>query len=364
MADLFNDVYRGEIFLASRCLQHENNIIAFCKSQLQLLGYRSSEQHPKVWYRGDRTVVICLVDDIDTCSDRWSAGMGSKFDRNTVVITDNYVCVPTEYQVLRLPDSFFGIYHHDPSLDHWTPDRRFNFSINRLDTKRVLLYLELRSRTMRLALPAQQGITCENMDYVNFNCWHESSRSSQDTQDLRRNLANEWQNLPQNLQTTYQAAYDTALPHMPYCNHDLSHEQSHLRAWLNIVVETYSSDSNIALSEKTFRALTLPVPWIIYGGRHIIAYLRSLGFDTLDDLVSHKYDGSMELGTADYGDKMVDFIWQGTETVDQMRASDFTQMAQRCMVAAQKNRAILSSMSSQLPEDLAHWWCRAVAIIK
>jgi hypothetical protein len=130
---------------------------------------------------------------------------------------------------------------------------------------------------------------------------------------------------------------------------------------MNIVMETYSSDTTIALSEKIFRALCLPVPWIVYSGKHTVAYLHSLGFDVMQDVVEHKYDGMIENRTADHGDKMVVFLYEGVEAVERMQAE---QPSQRAEQAARINQQRLQDMKAAWPADFAAWWPTVVERIK
>ena len=143
---------------------------------------------------------------------------------------------------------------------------------------------------------------------------------------------------------------------MPYVNHNLTQEQAHTQSWLNIVMETYSADNTIALSEKTFRALCLPVPWQLYAGRNTVARLHSLGFDTLQDIITHRYDPMIENRTAAYGDKMVDFLFEATENVQNLETQDFETLAQRCQQAAEHNQQLLAFMRHNWPRDFAQWW--------
>jgi hypothetical protein len=360
MTDLYHQIYQGEIFQKSQCIWHENTLMNFFRSNLLSLGYKPLSDNNKVYQRGTRQVVICLVDDFSTCSTNHNTSLPYLFDKDTVVITDNYITVPTQYQVCQLPPSFFGIYNHTPSDAKWNPDRRFNFSVNRLDTKRMLVLLEIWNRVM---LMAADGFTVDNLDYINFNCWAWSGDNGS-VSGLKENFTQQWQQLELHYQEVYQHVYEDLLPHMPFCNHDLDHKQSHLQAWANIVIETYSSDTTVALSEKTFRALCLPVPWIVYAGKHTVAYLHSLGFDILHDAISHEYDGMIVNKTAAYGDKMVDFIFEGHDAVEKFKAMPWPELSQRCEQAAQHNQTLLAQMQSNWPIDFANWWPSVIEKIK
>ena len=355
MVDLYHKIYDGEVFQQSQCIAQENTLMDFFRNMLSALGYESVLQNHKVWRKNNRTAVICLVDDVSTCSQDYSRTLPYLFDANTVVITDNKITVPTQYIVRQLPTSFFGIYHYRPATSQWQPNRRLNFSVNRLDTKRLLLMLEIWHR-------CRLNSELSSLDYINFNCWSWSGDNST-TQGLQSNFVREWQSLDAIYHSVYQQSFDELAPRMPLLNHDLTHEQSHVSSWLNVVAETYSSDSNIALSEKIFRAMCLPVPWIVYSGKHTVAYLRSLGFDVLPDLVTHCYDSVIENKTAAYGDKMVDFVFDGTDAVTRMRGQDFEQLRLRTAQAASHNQNVLATMRSRWPADFAAWLPTVIQVL-
>jgi hypothetical protein len=351
MTDLYHSIYENEIFVKSRCIWHENTLLDFFRSQLIGLGYTAVDDSNKTWRRGDQTVIVCLVDDFTTCNTNYDLALPYMFDRDTVVITDTWCGVPTQYQVAQLPDSFFGIYSHQPERLPWQPQRRFNFAVNRLDAKRMLLLLELKLRSKKYP---------EDTDYINFNCWAWDGDNS-NVQELQANFQRQYQLLGLRYNKIYEHTYHKLIDAMPYLNHKLSQAQVHRSAWMNIVMETYSSDNTVALSEKTFRALCLPVPWKLYSGRHTVARLASLGFDTLADTVTHRYDSMIENRTAAYGDKMVDFLFEATENVQQFQQHNITE---RCAEAAEHNISLLQSMQQQWPSDFAAWWPGVLEKIK
>lgn len=360
MKDLYHDIYTSEVFKQTQCIWHENTTLDFFRSLLTALGYRSTGGSNKVWQRGDRTVVVCLADDIATCGpmDR-ILPMAQLFDPKTVVITDNLVNSPTQYRVIQLPESYFGIYNYAPQKAEWKPERRFSFSVNRIDYKRMALFLELTSRT---TIPNSRDLDLER-DFVNFNCW--AWDSSNDTPEaLQQNFANVMGFISDNLKRVYQKAYDEMLPRMPYRNHNKSMEEMHLHAWMNMVMETYSGDTVVALSEKLFRALVTPVPWIVYGGRYTVAYLRQLGFDVLDDLVQHRYDYELENDTGEFGDKMVDFVREGHDAIENFKQMPWEEVSQRCQSAAAHNQQLLAKMQHSWPSDFAAWLPKVIDQIK
>jgi hypothetical protein len=222
-----------------------------------------------------------------------------------------------------------------------------------MDAKRLLLFLELQMRSMD-----QPG--AEQLDYVNFNCWSWDGDNNSGA-GLLSNFKHQYNQLEEQFQQVYNNTYTQLLSKIPFRNHTLEHENAHVRAYLNVVMETYSSDTTIALSEKTFRALCLPVPWIVYSGKHTVAYLNSLGFDVLSDVVEHKYDSMIENKTAAYGDKMVDFLFEGVEAVDRMQADRPWMRAEQ---AARINQQRLNQMKTAWPSDFAAWWPTVIEKIK
>lgn len=345
MLNDYREVYDDTVFAQSRCIDIENNLLDFLGFSLSNLGYRRSDYNPKVWQRGDKTVVTCLVDDYISCTKNYSATLPYMFDSNTVVITDNFVQTPTQYSVCQLPVSFFGIYAHVPDAK-WNPQRRFSFGVNRIDNKRILLMLELALRS---------EFFDHNTDYINFNCWDWNGDNTT-KQGLAKNFADQYRSLNADYKKVYQSTYDRIVSSMPIQNYDIPHEEIYTASWLNIVMETYSSDNTVTLSEKTFRAMCLPVPWQLYAGRNAVAYLHSLGFDTMQDLVTHRYDPMIENRTAAYGDKMVDFLFEATENVQNLQQQEFESIAQRCQLAAERNQQLLALMRYNWPRDFARWW--------
>lgn len=353
---LSQDIYDNDIFKSSNCIWYENSLMDFIGGTLQLLGYTKTDPSRKVWQRGERKVVVCLVDDITTCNApdmaiNPDANPQRRFDKNTIVITDNHIGFPTVYDVCQLPTSFFGIYYHEPEIQTWQPDRRLNFSVNRIDFRRLKLFLELQNRTYMLP----DDLDLDNLDYINFNC---VDRRFDNTtpQSRRANLQriyfdDEFQKIAT---TMDRQMFEKFQSQIPYCNHNLSHEQAHVSAWLNVVIETYSSNNPIiALSEKTFRALSLPVPFTLYASKYALVYLQKIGFDVMPDIVPHYYDSMTEYNNGEFGDKIVDFIYESTSTVDKIQRNP---PVQRCIDAAQHNRNLLKQMRQNWPTDFAVWW--------
>lgn len=358
MVDLYHAIYDGEIFQKTHCIEQENNLMDFFRNVLTNLGYSPTDTNRKIYQREHRKVVICLVDDIVTCTREFRVPYC--FDKDTTVITDNWINCPTQYKVLRLPDSFFGIYSYSPNEDAWQPDRRFTYSVNRIDDKRLTLFLELAASSPK----TDEGPDFEK-NYVNFNCWSWIWAENNSTDvGLRTNFLKQFRSLNKNYQTAYNFYLGYFLEKMPYKNYDGTLESVHTKSWVNAIVETYSSDTTVALSEKTFRALVTPAPWILYAGKHAVARLNSLGFDTINDLVNHRYDSMLENFSIKYGDKSTEFIADGAELIERLQSQDFATVSARFKQAAEHNQQLLANMKSQWPADFAAWLPEVIEKIK
>jgi hypothetical protein len=215
---------------------------------------------------------------------------------------------------------------------------------------------------MFLELSMRSEYLGTDLDYINFNCWRWGGDNESDT-GLTDNFDNQYRELESQYHAVYDATYNRLHDTIPYRNHNMSQEQAHVKSWLNIIMETYSSDNTIALSEKIFRALCLPTPWQVYSGRNTVSYLHSLGFDTMQDIVTHKYDMMIENRTAAYGDKMVDFLFEATENVQTLQAQDFDTVASRAQQAAQHNQELLAWMRYNWPRDFARWWPTVLEVL-
>ena len=331
-------VHNGEIWTQSQCLSHEHNINTAIYQIVQSAGF-SATNDPRIWRKGDHTVIVCLVDDIRSCNSDYHRDLPYLYDTNTTVITDNYLTCPTQYRVIRLPASFLGIYHYVPENQVWWPKRDFSFAVNRIDQRRFMVMLEL-----GLRVHLHRG-------YVNFNCYRPGDSAEISKQQSLEYWSEHWDHASDEDRAHYQKSYELLTEQMPVRNYEVEHDVIFTRSYVNIVTETYSSDNNVALSEKIFRALVTPAPWTVLSGRYTVAYLETLGFDTLSDLVTHNhYDRLIEVQ-----DKTRIFIWKSLETAKAIKTQDLDQIKARCLVAAEHNQRLLASMAEQWPQDFAQW---------
>jgi len=279
--------------------------------------------------------VVSLVDDLWDCANDRFQDTPYLFDCDTTVITDNFLNCPSVYRIYRAPPSFYGIYSYTPDNQEWTPNRDYTFAINRQDYKRMQVLLQLHQ---------DLGL---DLGYVNFNCQIGGERLA--PADVRREaFVNEA--MAHSGSTQERNAFLKLANQVPIKNHDLEHDSVYNQSWLNIMVETYSSDNVISLSEKTFRCLVTPVPWITYSGRYTIAKLRELGFDVLDDLVDHSYDRLLETQH-----KIPNFVISAKKTIAHIKNIPWAQAKSRCQAAAFHNQNLLADLSRIWQDNRDVW---------
>lgn len=336
------ETYQDEIWQKSKCLQLENALVSDIEKTLVEAAWIETTRvgTKSLWKRGDHSVVVSIVDDLqDIVPDRMQK-LTRAFDSNTVVITDNYISCPTNYSVLPLPKSFLGIYSYR-TKHRWNPQRDFSFGVNRMDFKRIQVLGQLHQ-----LLDVDSG-------YVNFNCFEAWERHS-------KNACNRFQAYLEHCADNNERELLMQLSgRMPLCNYTESHDEIYTKSWLNIVVETYSSDYVASISEKIFRCLVTPAPWIVFAGCHTVAYLESLGFDTLSDIVDHRYDCLREAQH-----KLANFGQVAADTITQLKWHEFGQLQSRCQNAANHNAALLETLRTQWPEDKQHWLTQLANQIK
>lgn len=343
----FYTINKGEAYSKSQYMFQEQMLASFFTAQLINLGYASQEPTGRVWAKGSKKVIVCLSDDMFTFGTGSATPANYKLDQDTTVITDNTVLGITKYNILKLPDSYFGIYGYTPECQEWTPNRRFNFSVNRFDKQRLLIFLELINQTDGLANLLLQ-------DYTNFNVFVPNGENTK-IENIQYNFLKIWKEVDNSIQPAFQSFVDQLADKIPLRNHTLTHEQAHTNAWMNVIVETYAGDLNRTVSEKTFRALLTPVPWTIYACRYTVEMLKSLGFDVLDDIVDHSYNKVLQCTSVDGIEKIQKFIAASIENQQRIENMDFNTVKARCQQAATQNQQLLATMRKRWPVDFANW---------
>ena len=208
-----------------------------------------------------------------------------------IVITDNHPLQPTAGKRISVLPEFWGQWHFEPEYEDRNSSISYNCFMNR----------ERGDRDRVFALLKQRNI------------------------------------LDKGLVSYLDRDYDTVNSHGTL-------EQCIIDTNVSLILETYTRDEAIVFSEKIFRALQLPRPWLLYCSPFSIELLRSHGFDVLDDMVNTEYD------TEKNHWMRLDIILDQLEAfIDrQYTPNDY----QRFKQAAKHNQQLLASLLHSWPEKL------------
>jgi hypothetical protein len=336
--------YNNQVFRDSGCLRREHALISLIEDMLRDCGYQTDSQH--VWYLDQIRVILAIVDDIEHVNYAHSEDFLGDLSPNDIVITDAWPNRPLNCRLILLPNSWFGIYAHQPKIQH-DVTHPFVLPINRIDYNRAFLAIR-----MCFDQVLHKGL-------VNFNCVDRTQGPEQDL-DQRRHR---WQQFSADVVEwygdKYQRSRDDLCGVMPLRNHELDHDSACQRGALQVVVETYCSDYTVCLSEKIFQALCLPRPWIVLAGTWTVARLRQLGFDVLDDMIDHSYDRERM-----NDDKIVHLSGLTRAWAEQFTLEDWPQLEPRCQQAADHNRHRLLELRRDWAQDQANVLARIAATIQ
>ena len=342
--DPFYNIGQGEIYQKSMCMTHEHVLANFFSSMLINLGYNTTDPARRIWTNTTHKVIVCLSDDFIICEGDRTKSPSDWFNCNTTIITDNYITFNPGYKVFVLPTSYFGVFNYQPELQIFNPTHRFGFCVNRLDSQRELVFLELIQTVGGLNSLLEK-------DLVNFNAW-DSMGSNNSVEDIKFNFSKYWKQIENFVGSQYQDQIVELIEHLPVKNHALTVEQVHIHSWLNLVVETYAGNFTIAFSEKIFRALVTPAPWMLYGAKDAINHLRTMGFDVLDDIVCHNYDADTHDAPCNQ-QKIKSFMNSALSNYNKLRSVEFDTVKISCIRAANHNQKLLQKLQQSWPGDFA-----------
>lgn len=212
-------------------------------------------------------------------------------DDADIVVTDNHYLQPINGKVISVLPEFWGQWHFEPEYE----DRESSIS---------------------------------------YNCFMNRERGDRDrvfTLLKQRNI------LDKGLVSYLARDYDTVNQHGTL-------EQCIIDTNISLILETYTRDNTIVFSEKIFRAIQLPRPWLLYCSPYSIELLRSHGFDMLDDMVNADYD------TEKNHWMRLDLILDQLETFIDRKYTpkDYERFKQ----AAKHNQQLLASLLYGWPEKL------------
>jgi hypothetical protein len=255
-----------------------------------------------------------------------------------VLVTTNWISpssLDSKYYE-QLPSSWYGVYAGKVDIIDHTPTKSFNCFINRMDPVRQSWLYQFVRRDI-----FDQGYISFNMDitrHIQLNlCVPDQTPLQVFDQQFEQHFSN-----------IFWAEHKFIRPQVPYRNFEIDNLNLIIMdSKFGIVLETYFDRNEvITFSEKIFRHLKLPRPWIIFSHQHAVKYLRNMGFDVLDDIVDHSYD-SIEFDI----NRQVKLL----DIAEQLCKINFTTaLVTRLKQAAAHNQQLLSTMLSTWYQDIDH----------
>jgi hypothetical protein len=251
--------------------------------------------------------------------------LAEKFSKVYLITEQDSLSVSKNVSVCVVPDDFYGVYYYDKELSaHSEIFRQYNCFINRIDVLRQKFFYQLYANDLL------------ELGYVSFRMKRSPDVyypgvTDKDAFDY--------------FHAQYWSAFDWIKPELdkivPYVNFDTDQDlfDLTLQSKFSIVIEAHPERTDAkVMSEKIFRAIQTPRPWLLFASTGCVNKLRRLGFDVFDDLVDHSYD---ELDTAVNANSNIDIIVQEAKRLMHLKTTPA--VIQRFEDGYKHNRTILKS---------------------
>jgi hypothetical protein len=239
-------------------------------------------------------------------------------DFDNIYVTDNHPISPTQSLMISVLPEFWSIWQFDPVFENQPASRGFNCFMNRPRGSRNIIFYELIKRGL-----IDQGL-------ISYNC-------------EPKELEQEYQNAEF---FHYQTQHETAKALVPFNSVEScgTLEQCIIDSKISLVAETYTSDSHTVFSEKIFRCLQLPRPWLLYCSPGSIELLQTHGFDVMSDWMDISYDQ-----IDDHFDRLDAILTQLENTINkEYSTQDYDRFDQAC----DHNRTLLKTLADRWPDKL------------
>ena len=286
-------------------------VVQIITNAIQQQGFNIVQQdsnnysYPYIFVRDGQSLHCRFVD---------SVFLSGLVEQTSIVITDNIPLQPAAGKLISVVPEFWHIWHFEPKYQERAPTWGYNCFMNRPRGDRSVVFYELIKRNM-----LTKGL-------VSFNLTDDEYQKQFVQADLTR----------------YSREHNQAS--VPYNNLTGALEQCIIDSNVSLVLETYVSDSHAVFSEKIFRSLQMPRPWLLYCSPQSVGYLRNYGFDVLDDYIDHTYDNICDHHTR------LNIILDQLDALigKRYRDLDFERFAR----AAEHNQLLLSEFTQAWPSKL------------
>ena len=253
---------------------------------------------------------------------------------NTIVVDSDV----DKNLIEKTADSFYGVYYHPYDVSNFNIHKDFNCFINRMDTiRQSWLYQLIRRQLLDL------GYVSFNMDISRIPELNGLTLFQAFEKQFNEQLK------------IFRPEHEKICNQVPYKNFNDNGDLTEiiLDSKFSIILETYFHNNNlVTFSEKIFRCLQLPRPWVLYSHKHAVHYLRVMGFDVLDDIVDHSYD-TIEFAI----ERQVEIL----NLVEKLVNLDIIPLQTRLRQAAEHNQQLLKKFADTWQDDFQETISRALA---
>jgi len=191
-----------------------------------------------------------------------------KEDQRDYYITDGVVN-SLDWKTIILAPEYFGVYHYNFNYVNSKPTKKFNCFINR--------GCEFRQSWM------YQFVRRSLLDHGNISYWCENRLGTLSASEHFEMLliGNE----------IFKDEHQQLQGKIPYKNFTSSIEDAILDSERTVILETFFDDPDAnVFTEKIWRSIQLPRPWLLLSSVGSVSCLRDWGFDVFDDYIDHSYD--------------------------------------------------------------------------
>ena len=253
---------------------------------------------------------------------------------DSILVTNNVLRASHLPQNLyqNFENSFYCLYQGICDLSDLDIKRDFNCFISRMDPFRQSWFYQLIRRNLL------------DKGYVSFRM--DISRHATIARYANLDAIEIFEKQFQDFNSIFTQEHALAKNIVPYRSFAESDDLNKLiiQSKFSIILETYFESDCITFSEKTFRCLKLPRPWLLFSHSGAVAYLKELGFDTIDDVVDHGYD--LEVQAVDRQKLILD---QAEVLCDLRYSSGLISRLQR---ASDHNNKLLASWANTFEQDV------------
>lgn len=190
-----------------------------------------------------------------------------------LVITDNKI-IQSPNKIINLFPEFWGSFYYEPIYENCFPKKDFSCFINRVCVFRQSWFYQFLRRD--LITSGHISYLLEYKDKI-----PDQIKNKIDLNDWIFSQGNE----------IFREEHEKIRLDLPFKNFSMDIESAILDSKVQLIIETYFDNNNvIALSEKIFRGLQLPRPFILFCAKKTIAFLKEHGFKVFDRYIDHSYD--------------------------------------------------------------------------